>query len=41
MDLFPEVSRATDKWLQMVEVHVPRSLEHATLRPPPLSKKAS
>ncbi len=41
VDLFTEISRGTDKWLWMVEAHLPRSLQPATSRPHPLSKKAS
>lgn len=41
MDLFTEISRGTDKWLWMVEAHLPRSLKPAVSKPRPLSKKAS
>jgi starvation-inducible DNA-binding protein len=41
MDLFIEISRGTDKWLWMVEAHLPHSLALSTARPRPVSKKAS
>ena len=41
MDLFTEISRGTDKWLWMVEAHLPQSLKRATLKPRPLRMKAS
>lgn len=30
VDLFTEISRGTDKWLWMVEAHLPRSLQPVT-----------
>jgi starvation-inducible DNA-binding protein len=40
-DLFTEISRGTDKWLWMVEAHLPHSLEQAKVKPRTLSKRAS